>query len=471
MQYKIMRPNNQLKHIKESIRQTREYHGIQTIAPQYAKLWLQERMIILTIYTVRRGDTLYAIANKYGVSVDTLINDNQISNPLHLVEGQALFIPVTRVSYRVRQGDSLFTIARAYNTSVAALLSANPALTNRSRLNPGQTIIIPFPNPMLGDADVNGFSLNIPEATLKETLPYLTYISVFSWQADQSGGITPIDDTEERSAARNARVASLLTVTNLQPGGGFSGDIAHAILTNTAAQNAFMTNLMAALKQRNYYGVIFDFEYIFPFDKESYNQFLRRAVQMLHAQGYIVMTCVAPKISATQAGTLYEAHDYPVHGELVDFVIIMTYEWGYIYGPAMAVAPIDQVRRVLDYATTVIPSRKIMMGMPNYGYDWTLPFVQGSAAKTITNTQAVTIAANNGAVIEYDQKSQSPFFNYYDNQGKQHEVWFDDARSIQARLRLIDDYNLAGLSYWTVDRLFRTQFLVLSAMYTINKVL
>lgn len=425
----------------------------------------------MTIYTVRRGDSLYAIANKYGVTVDALIYDNQISNPLRLVVGQALFIRATRVQYRVRQGDSLYAIARSYNVTLAVLIAANPALTDRSRLYPGQIVTIPFPNVILGDADVNGFSLRASDETLRETLPSLTYLSVFSWEADRTGGLKPINDTEQIGAARARNVASLLTVTNLEPGGGFSGDIAHAILTNETAQNTFMTNLTAALRQRNYYGVIFDFEYLFPFDRGSYNQFLRRAVRELHALGYVVMTAVAPKISATQAGTLYEAHDYPVHGEVVDFVIIMTYEWGYLYGPAMAVAPINQVRRVLDYAVSVMPSRKILMGMPNYGYDWTLPFVQGSAADSITNTEAVEIAAKNGATIQYDETAQSPFFNYYDGQRRQHEVWFDDARSIQARLRLISDYGLAGLSYWTIDDIFRTQFLVLQSMYTINKVI
>ncbi len=428
-------------------------------------------MIILTIYTVKTGDSLYAIANKYGVSVDALIFDNQISNPLRLVVGQALYIPVTRVTYRVKTGDNLYTIARRYNITLSVLLAANPSLTIRSGLYPGQTVIIPFPNVILGNADVNGFSVRTPEDTMAQTLPYLTYLSVFSWMADRNGGITPVNDDKERAAAREAHVASLLSVTNIQPGGGFSGDIAHAILTNAAAQEAFLTNLTAALRQRNYYGVIFDFEYIFPFDKESYNQFLRYVVPRLHAQGYIVMTALAPKTSAAQAGTLYQAHDYPVHGALADYVIIMTYEWGYIYGPAMAVAPINEVRKVMDYAVSVIPSQKILMGMPNYGYDWTLPFVQGSSADSITNTEAVTIAANNNAAIQYDEKSQAPFFNYYDKQGKQHEVWFDDARSIQARLKLISDYNLAGLSYWTIDHLFRTQFLVLHSMYTINKVL
>ncbi len=428
-------------------------------------------MIILTIYVVKPGDSLYAIANKYGVTVDALIYDNQISDPLKLVEGQSLFIPVTRVEYRVRPGDSLYTIARSYNTSVDALLSANPSLTNRSRLYPGQTVVIPFPDEMLGSAQVNGFTVRTSPATIDETLPYLTYISVFSWQADTTGGITPINDEAARTAAQAQNVAALMSVTNIQPGGGFSSDIAHAVLTDEAAQDTFLTNITAAMRQRDYYGVIFDFEYIYPFDRDSYNQFLRRAVQMLHAQGYVVMTAIAPKISATQTGTLYEAHDYPAHGEIVDYVIIMTYEWGYLYGPAMAVAPIDQVRRVLDYAVSAIPPEKILMGMPNYGYDWTLPFVRGSAADPVSNTEAVQLASDVGAVIRYDEKSQAPFFNYYDRERKKHEVWFDDARSIQARLRLIRDYSMAGLSYWTIDDLFRTQFLVLESMYKISKVL
>ena len=73
----------------------------------------------LTIYTVRPGDTLYTIAQRYGVTTDVLIYDNQISDPLRLVPGQALFIPVTSVSYTVRPGDSLYRIARSYGLTLA----------------------------------------------------------------------------------------------------------------------------------------------------------------------------------------------------------------------------------------------------------------------------------------------------------------------------------------------------------------
>lgn len=111
------------------------------------------------------------------------------------------------------------------------------------------------------------------------------------------------------------------------------------------------------------------------------------------------------------------------------------------------------------------------MGIPNYGYDWTLPFVEGSAAKTISNTAAVDLARKEGAAIRYDEESQSPFFNYYDDNRKQHVVWFEDARSINAKYRLADQFNLGGVSYWTIGRYFPQAWLVQDALFNIRKVI
>ena len=234
-------------------------------------------------------------------------------------------------------------------------------------------------------------------------------------------------------------------------GGSFDSDLAHTILTDMAVQDTMVQNIITTLENKNYYGLDIDFEYIYPEDRENYNAFLRRITETLHPLGYIVTTAVAPKISSTQPGILYEAHDYPVHGRLMDHVIIMTYEWGYTYGPPLAVSPINEVARVLNYAVTAIPPEKILMGMPNYGYDWTLPYTPGTAARTVTNTGAVNLAANVGANIQYDTNSQAPFFNYYDSSGRRHVVWFDDARRINARLELVDRFGLGGVSYWTIN--------------------
>ena len=138
----------------------------------------------------------------------------------------------------------------------------------------------------------------------------------------------------------------------------------------------------------------------------------------------------------------------------------------------MAVAPLNKVKEVLDFAVTQIPADKINMGIPNYGYDWTLPFVQGvSMAQSISNVQAVDIACEAGVAIQFDELAQSPFFNYYDEQWRQHEVWFEDARSIRAKLAQVPAYGFMGVGYWQLMRFFPQNWLVLNSLYDIEKVL
>jgi spore germination protein len=373
----------------------------------------------------------------------------------------------------VRQGQSIYTIARQYGVSPQSIISDNE-LENPRQLVVGQTLVImDTPNTInFGNIEVNGYTFpNIDREVLRKTLPYLTYLSIFSYQVSSDGSLTTIPDEPLIQAARAARVAPLMVITNIEEGGGFSSDIAHSILNNQQAQDTLVANVIRNLRAKNYYGLDIDFEYIYPYDRESYNNFLRRITSELRPLGYTVTTALAPKTSATQQGLLYQAHDYPVHGALVDHVILMTYEWGYTYGPPMAVAPVNLIRDVLNYAVSAIPREKIFMGIPNYGYDWTLPYTPGTAAKALSNPGAVDLARREGSFIEYDYTAQAPFFNYYDDEKRRHEVWFEDARSILAKLTLANEFRVGGISYWTIGRYFPQNWLVLNSVYNIRKLL
>jgi len=427
---------------------------------------------LLIIYVVKKGDTIYQIAEQFGVPVETIIEANGLVNPNLLVVGQALVIPGDFSSQNIMAGQSLYAIARNYGIPLDQLIRLNPQIGNIARLQIGQPVTVPVPPPKLGAIFVNGYAFpSIDPEVLGKTLPYLTYLSIFSYQVRSDGSLKPIDDTPLIEAARNAGVAPMMTITNIEEGASFSGELAHTILTNEEIQDKLIANIIKTLQEKNYYGLDVDFEYLYPEDRQNYNQFMDKVGTAIRPLGYILTVAIAPKITAEQRGTLYEAHDYPAQGALVEHVIIMTYEWGYIRGPAMAVAPIGPVRQVLDYAVSVIPSEKILMGMPNYGYDWTLPFVRGSAARILTLRGAVDLAAKVGADIQFDRVSQAPYFTYYDQNGKKHEVWFEDARSYQARLLLVDEYNLGGVSYWTINSFYPQNWLVLESMYEIIKVL
>ena len=146
--------------------------------------------------------------------------------------------------------------------------------------------------------------------------------------------------------------------------------------------------------------------------------------------------------------------------------ICHSYEWGYTAGPPMAVAPLPNVREVLDYAVTDIPREKIYLGIPNYGYDWPLPFAEGrTRARSLSNQEAVELAVRYGAEIQFDAAAQAPWFNYTAPDGVPHVVWFEDARSMSAKLRLIGEYGLYGAGYWNLMRPYPQGWAVLNALY------
>lgn len=428
----------------------------------------------MDIHVVKPGDSIYSIARQYGVPWQKIVSDNELEleNPDQLVVGQTIVIVDEYRQHIVRPGETLYLIGLQYQVKVSDIISANPQILDPARLEVGQTIIIPPRTINFGPIEVNGYAFpNINMETLRKTLPHLTYLSIFSYEVNPDGSLREINDTPLIQAARNAGVAPLMVITNIGEDGGFDSDLASTILSNETIQNTLLDNVLRIMEEKNYFGLDIDFEYIYPSDRELYNNFLRKAVNRLRPRGYTVTTALAPKISAVQQGTLYEAHDYPVHGELADHVILMTYEWGYTYSPPMAVAPLNEIRRVLNYAVTVIPRRKILMGIPNYGYNWTLPYQPGTAAETISNTAAVNLALREGAFIQYDQIAQAPFFRYYDENGIQHEVWFEDARSILAKFTLANEFRLGGVSYWTINQYFPQNWLVLESVFDVIKVL
>ena len=70
--------------------------------------------------------------------------------------------------------------------------------------------------------------------------------------------------------------------------------------------------------------------------------------------------------------------------------------------------------------------------------------------------------------IQYDETAQSPFFHYTAADGTVHEVWFEDARSMEVKLRLIAEYGFRGCGFWNIMRPFAQTWQVLNALYRIE---
>ncbi len=427
----------------------------------------------MQIYVVKQGDTLNSIANQFGITYQLIASANELDPQQSLVVGQALVIPIFGRFYTVQSGDSLYTIGQRFGISAAELARLNQ-LNLYQPLTPGTTIYIPE-SPKT-EIEVNAYIEPTGE-TVSETLEAaarkhsrnLTYLAPFSYRVTREGNLIPPPLNQFAAIANENQALLMLAITNLEEG-AFSAELGRIIVTDQQVQNQLLDQIIQTAQQVGYGDIHFDFEFLPPENREDYNNFLRKATERLHAEGLLVSTALAPKTSATQEGAWYEAHDYRAHGEIVDFVVLMTYEWGYSGGPPMAVSPIGPVTDVVNYALTEMPASKILLGQNLYGYDWTLPFEPGGElAKAVSPQEAIALARDNNQAILYDQEAQAPYFFYQDPQGNRHEVWFEDARSIQAKFDLIKEKNLRGISYWKLGLAFPQNWLLLEDQFQIKK--
>ena len=368
----------------------------------------------------------------------------------------------------IQPGDSLYKIGKNYGVSVEQLVRANGIDPNKY-LVIGDSLIVPSPEEPSGPLQVNGYAYPfIDREVLRKTLPYLTYLSIFSYGITDEGGLVPLKGDEELiAAAKRAGVAPMLVLTTVDESGGFNSNRSVRLLENEANRTRLVEELKAVLDQKGYYGVDVDMEYIPGQFRQNYVDLIAYLREQLAP--HPVFIALAPKTSRDQRGLLYEAHDYAGMGAAADMALIMTYEWGHTYGPPMAVAPLPNVARVMNFAVGEIPREKLLMGVPNYGYDWTLPYESGRPARSIGNYEAIAIARKYGAEIQYDEDAQSPWFRYYDTRRRQHEVWYEDARSYQAKLGLVRELGISGISIWNIMRFFQPLYTLLDSYFNIVK--
>lgn len=375
----------------------------------------------MEIHVVSPGENVDQIATRYNMPVETLLRNNQIVYPYRLAVGQALLV-----------GEESKGSLPAESSGYA----------------------YPFISPWV----------------LGETLPFLTKIFVFSYGFTEDGDLIEPwkDDTWLIDEAARRGVEPILTLTPMGEEGTFNNFLASRIFRNLDAQQKLIWQLGEVMRSKGYKGVDLDFEYILAEDRQLYVDFAARLAAVMHAFGYTVSAAVPAKTSADQKGLLYEGIDFKGLGEVLDEIFIMAYEWGYTYGPPMAIAPLYIVRQVVEYALTEVPREKLVLGIPNYGYDWPLPFVQGTTkARTTGNVEAVQRAIDFGAEIFYDERAASPYFNYWQD-SVWHQVWFEDVRSYRAKFDLIREFGLKGGGFWSVMQLFRAGLLLMDGTFDIR---
>lgn len=259
------------------------------------------------------------------------------------------------------------------------------------------------------------------------------------FHATANGAITGNDSPAVTQFARAHGIKVVPIVSNAD----FNQGVAHALASDGARQTQLLDGLQWLVNNFGYDGVNIDFENVAPADRALFSAMMTNIYARLHPLGKLVTIALPPKTSETYAGWS-GAFDYSGIAPNVDLALLMAYDQHYSGGPAGPIADVAWVNDVLNYATAHVPHDKLLLGVPFYGYNWSL---YGGVARAMSYTDIVATVFANGGQIQMDQAAQSPFFNYGG-----HRIWFENSTSLRAKVNLVAVHALAGWGGWRLGQ-------------------
>ncbi|MFF2445719.1 glycosyl hydrolase family 18 protein [Neobacillus sp. NPDC058068] len=394
------------------------------------------------IYVVKTDDSIFSIATKYQVSMDSIRNINGLKTD-RLVPGQDLLIPTNM--YIVQPGDSLYSISQMSLISIDTIRLYNGLQSDI--LMAGMKLYLP-PRPKY---EAEGFSYITPSTPEKNQLivqtfaPINTFFGIFEYHILQDGGLSTLNDQQLIRLVRENKVAPLAVITNLTPT-GFSPELTRRVLNTPEIRERLINNIYNLIKSKNYAGVNIDFERIHESERDLYSGFLRSLSERLRPEGFYTSVAVPAKTSDNISWL--KGYDYGGIGAAVDIVFIMAYDWHETSSPPGPTAPIGEVRKTIEYALNHMRGNKIILGVPRYGYNWTMANGTVDSARAVSVSTAIETAMKYQVPIQYSTEYQQPFYQYRDETGKRHIVWFEDARARAQKLQLMVNYRLRGIGAW-----------------------
>jgi spore germination protein len=427
----------------------------------------------MDIYTIQPGDTMASIAERYQIPLDRLLFDNGIDGSY--VIGQAIVIAPPSQVHIVQEGDTLSTIADTYHVPLLQLLRNNSFLTDYESLFPGEMLVVSYDTSYR--LVTNGYAYPfINRDTLIKTLPSLTYLSVFNYGISEEGEvITYAEDEEIVELAINYGAVPLFMISTLSPHGEPNIELTYSILLNQEYRDRIINSVLNILRNSNYYGINIMISDINEINQQLYINFFTEISTIAKNEGYLLYVTINPNIESTNNVIEYPQLDYADISQLVDGIIFFQYVWGTYTGPPAPVSSINLLRDFLSHIVSGASPDKLSIGKPLIGYDWQLPYVSGvTPIYSISLNSALTLAYTANTAIQFDEISQTPFFQYlqsYSGAPVEHIVWFIDARSVYSLDRLIIEYHLAGSGVWNIMIYYQMLWTLINAQFDIIKLI
>ncbi|MFN8515834.1 MAG: glycosyl hydrolase family 18 protein [Chloroflexia bacterium] len=308
-----------------------------------------------------------------------------------------------------------------------------PASVGAAEMAAGQTIRWGYYVTYAGDSLVS----------LKANIDALTHVSPYYYELAVNGTIDARNEQPETTAFMRSRGVKILPMIK----NAATYDAFKALIDTPEKQDKIVAAIVALVVSKNYDGINIDWEGVNAADRPLLTEFMKRLRPQMQAKGKLTTMAVAAKASDVKTGW-GGSYDYVALAPHVDFAVLMAYDYHYQGGKDPgAVAPVGWVRQVAKFAATSFGKEKVILGVPFYGFDWNV--TKGPPARTVKMVDGPPLAQKPGATSGYNATDEANWVRYREND-EDHEAWYEDERSVAAKLAVMTELQLAGFAAWRI---------------------
>ncbi|ASS74762.1 hypothetical protein CIG75_07080 [Tumebacillus algifaecis] len=422
------------------------------------------------VHLVKKGETISGIGRSYGVSGEAIEKVNGLVDDA-LVPGCSLLVPspvsTTMHTYRVREGDTIKKIANSFRMPERMVLAAN--LVSLETIKPGQILTLPLPILEKKEIEVN-MRWEVQEEdldllTIEEAKDSVSTVSVAYALAESDGRLRMPPLLSRRLLAETRRVqAQPLLLTTLA-----DEESASRLFTHLPSRRAFFSALRTAMEEYQFAGVHLEMPQMSPTLRPLFNGFIRELGLRVRRAGGKLYLGIPAHGADDPEHPRYGVFDVQFLSHHVDRVVWNAdEEYGRLDGPPMSLAPLHLIKRTLLHALTMVPCRKLLLGLPFFGYDWPTPF-QPEQLPTLILHGLYDEEVLPPKQIYWDEKAMAPMFTYKNEAGQNREVWYEDVRSVAAKLHVVTELGLAGISCLVHGSTLESKWRLLQNTFTVAR--
>jgi spore germination protein YaaH len=226
----------------------------------------------------------------------------------------------------------------------------------------------------------------------------------------------------------------------------FDPSLTREVLKSTKRRKKVIESLLQIVLDYEAEGVNIDWENIYLNDKDLFTQFLRELYPIFNQEGLVVSVDITA-ISESENWSM--CYDRRAIGKVSDYVVLMAYDQYWAGGDESgSVAEYEWVKRGIEELINLVPSHKVIVGIPFYSRLWIEDeTIQPTTFSSESYFMDYSMELGEKHAAQWDE-TMKQYYAQWRDQSHLYKLWIEDPRSIKHKVQLVHDYGLAGAAFW-----------------------